>query len=172
MTTNEVISSVVDYFSSLSEDTEISTSEALKKTCGFDFDPEGEFLVAGQPVDFHGMFELDHDIRKAARKAGIVIDESLYEGMATGLPFHVPYIVKKQGYFDEYVNEPDPEHWRGFPELMWELGFEMDCYKSAPCLEETTRQEQSKTAIQDRLLSHMAHWTAQEPDPEHSAKDR
>ena len=36
--------------------------------------------------------------------------------------------------FKQYESEPNPEHWRDFPELMWDLGFEMDCYNSVPPL--------------------------------------
>lgn len=32
--------------------------------------------------------------------------------------------------FTRYMLEPHLEKWNGFPELMWELGFEMDCYRS------------------------------------------
>jgi len=32
--------------------------------------------------------------------------------------------------FQPYKNEPNPDRWNDFDDLMWELGFEMDCYKS------------------------------------------
>lgn len=91
---NDIIPKVIEYFSSLNEDTEISTSEALKIVHGFDQDESGEYLVGGKQVEFEDMFKLDLKIRKAARKAGIIIDDSLYADMDTGLPFHIPYIVK------------------------------------------------------------------------------
>lgn len=64
--------------------------------------------------------------------------------------------------FDSYKSEPNPEHWRGFPELMSKLGFEMDCYHSAPKFNEFNRVTHSEKEIQDQLLSEMTNWTAQE----------
>lgn len=40
-----------------------------------------------------------------------------------------------EGMFEEYIREPNPEHWQGFPEMMWALGFKMDCYTSGPVIE-------------------------------------
>ena len=96
MTIEEIIAQVVGYLRTLPDGTEIATSDALKASCGFDFDPNGEYLVGNTPVDFVGMFDLDRDIRKAARKAGMKIDDSLYADQVVGLPFNVPYIVKKR----------------------------------------------------------------------------
>ena len=96
MTIDEIISTAVAYLRTLPDETEISTSEALKASCGFDYDPEGEYLVGNTPVDFEGMFALDRDIRKAARKAGMKIDDSLYMDQVVGLLFNVPYRVSKR----------------------------------------------------------------------------
>lgn len=153
---------IVDYYSSFTEDTEICTSEALKRVCGFEQDSSGEYKVAGELMEFENMFKLDYEVRKAARKAGMVIDDSLYANMVTGLPFHIPYIVKNKGFFFEYENEPNPEHWQGFPGLMWELGFEMDCYNSAPSFEAFDRRTRSEKEIQDQLIEQMHGWTTQE----------
>lgn len=37
-----------------------------------------------------------------------------------------------KGIFDKYINEPDLDKWVDleFPELMWGLGYEMDCCES------------------------------------------
>ena len=64
--------------------------------------------------------------------------------------------------FKQYESEPNPEHWRRFPELMWDLGFEMDCYNSAPKFEVLDWQTHTEKEIQDQLLSEMKNWTAQE----------
>lgn len=39
--------------------------------------------------------------------------------------------------FDTYKQEKNLDRWQGFPELMWKLGFEMDCCNS---FEEYKRQ--------------------------------
>lgn len=96
MTIDEIISTAVAYLKSLADETEISTSEALKASCRFDYDPDGEYLVGDTPVDFEGMFALDRDIRKAARKAGLKVDDYLYMDQVVGLLFNVPYRVSKK----------------------------------------------------------------------------
>ena len=64
--------------------------------------------------------------------------------------------------FDSYKSEPNPEHWCGFPELMWKLGFEMDCYRSAPSFEELDMWTHTEKEIQDQILSEMTKWTTQQ----------
>ena len=64
--------------------------------------------------------------------------------------------------FKQYQFEPNPEHWRSFPELMWDLGFEMDCYNSAPSFETLDWQTHTEKEIQDQLLSEIKNWTTQE----------
>ena len=40
-------------------------------------------------------------------------------------------IEYSKGIFDEYIKDTNLEHWcETFPELMWGLGFKMDCYES------------------------------------------
>ena len=162
MTVNEIVKKVVKYFSTFTQATEITTGEAIEKVLGFTQDQNGEYLIHGSIIDFHDMFQIDYNVRKEAVKAGIGIDDRKYEDMVTGLPFHIPYIVKSQGYFAEYINEENPEHWHGFPELMWYLGFEMDCYSSMPKTTELDCQTHSEKERQDHLLKQMPQWTAQE----------
>ena len=66
----------------------------------------------------------------------------------------------KQDIFKQYIDEPNPERWRGFPELMWKLGFEMDCYNSAPQFERLSWETHTEKEIQDQLLGEMKKWTA------------
>ena len=70
-------------------------------------------------------------------------------------------MIKRQ-LFDQYKLSPNPEHWRGFSELMWDLGFEMDCYNSAPSFEVLDCQTHTEKEIQDQLISEMKSWTTQE----------
>lgn len=55
VTIEEIISTAVAYLKTLPDGTEISASEALKATCRFDYDPNGEFLVGNTPADFEEM---------------------------------------------------------------------------------------------------------------------
>ena len=67
--------------------------------------------------------------------------------------------MDKNQLFEQYRLESNPEHWRGFPELMWDLGFEMDCYNSAPSIKVLDWQTHTEKEIQDQLLSEMKNWT-------------
>ena len=49
MTIDEIIAQIVAYLKTLPDGTEIATSDALKASCGFDFDPNGEYLVGNTP---------------------------------------------------------------------------------------------------------------------------
>jgi len=51
--------------------------------------------------------------------------------------------------FAPFITEANPEHWEGFPELMWNLGFEMDCYASAPRFDTYTYPTHTNKEIQD-----------------------
>ena len=56
--------------------------------------------------------------------------------------------------FEKYVNEPDLEQWIGFPELMWGLGFEMDCYDSAPEIKNLPwNEKQTEKQRRDEVLA-------------------
>lgn len=61
-------------------------------------------------------------------------DKSNYEAFCDELAFEEEKkrLTYLPGMFEAYKREPNPEHWidSGFAELMWGLGFEMDCYKS------------------------------------------
>ena len=70
--------------------------------------------------------------------------------------------MDKYHLFEQYQFEPNPEHWRGFPELMWDLGFEMDCYNSAPSIKVLDWQTHTEKEIQDQLISEIKNWTTQE----------
>ena len=63
--------------------------------------------------------------------------------------------------FVDFINEENPELWQGFPELMWEFGFEMDCYQSATHVDMLDPRENSEKDIQDYLLEQMQTWSTQ-----------
>ena len=66
----------------------------------------------------------------------------------------------KDKIFAAYLIDLNPEHWRDFSEFMWDLGFEMDCYRSAP-FEFYRQNEETEKQAQDRLLESMKSWSTQ-----------
>lgn len=93
MIIHEIARKAAARLSSLPEGTELCICDVLKDACGLDLDPIGEYRVAGTIIDFPEMFELDRMIRKTAKKAGLILDDSRYAHMVTGLPFRTPFVV-------------------------------------------------------------------------------
>lgn len=76
---------------------------------------------------------------------------------------NVKKISYHKGIFDEFMKEPNPEHCENFPETMWGLGFDMDCYSSAPDFynypwDDTEHTEKDR---QDVILAEMEKWPMQ-----------
>ena len=89
----ELVSSIINYLLELPDGTEISTYEALEATVGCTVTEEG-YCIDGTIYDTDDLFDIDEQLRIAAEDKGIVLGEPEDDGMATGLPFHYPYIVK------------------------------------------------------------------------------
>ncbi|NMB02488.1 MAG: hypothetical protein GX971_13385 [Firmicutes bacterium] len=37
-----------------------------------------------------------YDWSLSTQKRGLILDDSKYDGMATGLPFHIPFVVRRK----------------------------------------------------------------------------
>lgn len=66
-----------------------------------------------------------------------------------------------QGIFSPYLEDLDPDHWscwgKNFPELIWGLGFEMDCYNSYQELfPNPPRQDLPQKEIEDIILKNLS----------------
>lgn len=96
MMIDDIIVKTVEYLCAQLDGMEISTSDAVNAACGFEYSMNGECLIGGTSVEFVRMFDLDRKIRRMARKSGLIIDESIYADMIVGLPFNVPYLVRKK----------------------------------------------------------------------------
>lgn len=84
----ELSDTIVDYLLSLPEGTELSTSEAYKTVYHREYyDLELEF-------SFEFAFELNAMVIKTAKRKGLILDDSKYNDMETGLPFNIPYVVR------------------------------------------------------------------------------
>lgn len=47
-------------------------------------------------IDTINMIRLDFELIKAARRKGIILDKSAYDDMTVGLPFTIPFVVKRK----------------------------------------------------------------------------
>lgn len=70
---------------------------------------------------------------------------------------------KYKGIFQRFLSDSNPEHWidDGFADFMWNLGFEMDCYKSFDELYVMPDGIADKKARQDWILSKLDQATTQ-----------
>ena len=93
----QVVDAVVAKLKELPDGTETSTSRVMEMVYGKWNFTEREYDYGAVAFTFEEYFEVDHQIRKQAKKAGILLDESPWAGMELGLPFHFPYLVKHKG---------------------------------------------------------------------------
>ena len=67
------------------EGEEISTARLMNEV----------FRGSGSREFFYELFQVDQDVRKAAEKAGLILDMSKHENKCEGLPFNLDYLVLK-----------------------------------------------------------------------------
>ena len=58
--------------------------------------PSNFCIPPDYPVGKEDFFEIDAKVHKLAKKRGLILDDSKYDGMATGLPFHIPFVVRRK----------------------------------------------------------------------------
>jgi len=82
-TTNRAVAEdVVKHLKSLPLGAEISTYEVL------------EALYGKVDFEFEELFDIDMQVHLLAEMEGLYLDYSAYDGMVTGLPFHIPFVIK------------------------------------------------------------------------------
>ncbi|MDD7772341.1 MAG: hypothetical protein PT958_06245 [Firmicutes bacterium] len=92
---NKIVSEIVDVLLSLPEETELATSDIIKQLYGHEYLTCGDYEIHGEMYGFKDFFEIDSRVHKLAKKKGLILDDSKYDGMATGLPFHIPFVVRR-----------------------------------------------------------------------------
>ena len=93
---DKIVSEIVDVLLSLPEGTELATSDVIKQLYGHEYLTCGDYEIQGKKYGFEDLFEIDAKVHKLAKKRGLILDDSKYEGMATGLPFHIPFVVRRK----------------------------------------------------------------------------
>jgi hypothetical protein len=58
---------------------------------------ESEYDYGAVAFNFKEYFDVNAQVRRQAKKAGLFLDGSPWEDTAMGLPFHYPYLVKRKG---------------------------------------------------------------------------
>ena len=72
---------------------EISTSQLINEVYGVNC--LRECVLEGISVDDAVLFDIDELLIKAAKKKGINLDSSKYDDQVIGLPYNIPFVIKK-----------------------------------------------------------------------------
>ena len=92
-----VVDAIVAKLKELPEGTETSTSQVVEMLYGKMYFTECEYDYGEFAFSFDEYFEVDAQVRRQAKKAGLFLDGSPWEDTVMGLPFHYPYLVKRKG---------------------------------------------------------------------------
>ena len=93
---DKIVSEIVDVLLSLPEGTELATSDVIKQLYGHKYLTCGDYEIHGKKYGFEDFFEIDAKVHKLAKRHGLILDDSKYAGMATGLPFNIPFVVRRK----------------------------------------------------------------------------
>lgn len=80
----EIVTKVVAYLGTLPLGTEISTWQATKERYGIN------------GLEDCDLFEIDKQVRVAAKNVGMKLDSSKYNDCVVGLPFNIPFVIRKK----------------------------------------------------------------------------
>lgn len=93
---DKIVSEIVDVLLSLPEGTELATSDVIEQLYGHKYLTCGDYEIHGKKHGFEDFFEIDAKVHKLAKRHGLISDDSKYAGMATGLPFNIPFVVRRK----------------------------------------------------------------------------
>ena len=91
---NEIVERLLAHVAALPNGTEFSTFEAVIAVYGKDCYDNGSFFIEGKVIDDIDLMQIDYAVRENAKKYGVRLDSSEYEGMALGLPFHIRFVIR------------------------------------------------------------------------------
>jgi len=92
-----VVDAIVAKLKELPDGTETSTSQVVEMLYGKMKFTENEYDYGAVAFSFEEYFEVDEQVRRQAKKAGLILDGSPWEDTVMGLPFHYPYLVNRKG---------------------------------------------------------------------------
>ena len=90
----EIALEILDYLATVEEGTELTTWEAADAVYGRIFN-NGNYAIKGEEMDELELMDIDYAIRKNARKKGLKLDSSKYDGMVIGLPYNIGYVITR-----------------------------------------------------------------------------
>ena len=81
----EILGKTIEFIKGVEDGAEYSTTEILN-----------ELGINYEETDTYDLFELDYQLKKEVRKHKIILDSSTFEGMAVGLPYNIPFVIRKK----------------------------------------------------------------------------
>lgn len=96
MTLNDMISIVVEYLTTLPDETAISTCAAFANIFGYEYLGDGWERIGDEAVNTMKFFDIDERVRAEAEKKGLFLDTSYCSGVPVGLPYNIPYYVSQR----------------------------------------------------------------------------
>ena len=92
--TEEIAIEILAYLATVEEGTELTTWEAADAVYGRILN-NGTYAIKGEEMDELDLMQIDYAIRKNARKKGLKLDSSKYDGMVIGLPYNIGYVITR-----------------------------------------------------------------------------
>ena len=81
---NEIVKKIMVYLGTLPIGTELTMWQATKQAHGCN------------GLDDIDLFEIDKQVRNEVKKTGKVLDDSKYDNCDVGLPFNIPFVIRKE----------------------------------------------------------------------------
>jgi len=91
-----LVDAVLKELGNLPDGTETSTSECLDRLFTYKTYKDAIYHFETCEVSTDEFFEIDRLVRMNAKKEGLIVDDSKHAGMALGLPFHIPFTIRKK----------------------------------------------------------------------------
>lgn len=88
---------VLQYLHTLPVGTEITTEEAMQQVCATQDTP------VYADWDLYKWHELHWAVWNRAKRNGLVLDDSKYDGQETGLLHRIPYVVKRKRRYQTQI---------------------------------------------------------------------
>lgn len=91
---NKIVSAVIQQLRKTENGTQTCTSQLVDAVFSYKTFSNGTYFYEECSIEDMEFFEIDRMVREQAPKEGIILDSSRYAGMAIGLPYNCPYVVR------------------------------------------------------------------------------
>ena len=90
-----IVKNLLSYLEGLPLGSEISTYEAIWAVYGKGLCPAGTAAIDNEQYASQDLMAVDLALSKSARRKGLILDKSAYDGCAVGLPYAIPFVLRR-----------------------------------------------------------------------------